>query len=781
MKNLTTLLFILLFAHASAQSIFDETKNRQQTFRYSNSNPPALNNILKELTDGNNRALLSVEYTIEYRQRITLMRSAGKVNIILSSDQFNTLGPVLYRGIEIDEWLIPVSMNVILIRTNNSGGRPIPFEHHFNNIRIQNRSAERSEESFIDTSLTPWTIQVKDISFNFSSQQYKALKDFTDRIKNYYETTARIKSDNRLASTINPVDFENFELQDSRLQSLEKNLTGYESQNYSPLLNLNNQDPAGYLNQINLLKKQVKNLRKDMNQTFIMLPQLFYDKAIWFSNTGNKNMSRLYFGRALTFNPMFAPAAFQLALLDFRTGNDCDAEMHVRQVLTLMTPDPVTYDYAINLARDIYHGYVDKAGRNIKANKLAEANENLRLAEALCNDIHEVKCTDELDERYKVVRNGMYANLLAEAASAYRNNELEKAERQLKEAKRLREKFSNQVSPSETESSIGNAIIQKRYDDLITKASNLILTGKYAEALDNLEYSDDIMLEFPTVKPAENVLALKQSASKPVIGSVLESAFNLANNNQLAEARAKAAEAGKMISAYSLSDDTEITAALTKLKEKIFSQECTNAQNEFNIWYKKGNQAATELDFLAAYGFYSKANQVLTDNSDCGLTAFRLADEMTEINDGYTYQKMLASVLKMQEDAQYAASIEQYQEAGEFFKLKNISRYGIRHLSLEEFTETKCRNNFITFMASKAIQDLNTEYALRLYKLVLQRGYQPKDIKNGLNRLGQSLAQRDKPKNPTAKPKKLVEQYTAGDKKLKELRSAYLKKWKTIK
>lgn len=220
---------------------------------------------------------------------------------------------------------------------------------------------------------------------------------------------------------------------------------------------------------------------------------------------------------------------------------------------------------------------------------------------------------------------------------------------------------------------------------------------------------------------------------------------------------------------------------MTELKAKIFSQECKNAQDKFNDLYKKGNQAATKLDFLKARKFYSDAGQTVLDNKDCGLNTYRLADEMEYIHDAYSYQSMLASVLTMHEQEQYAASLERYREAGEFFEMKNIKRYGLRHLTLEEFTETRCRNNFVKFMGDKALLDTEFDKSLRYFKIILSRGYDVNFVKSSLNRLGRALATRDKAANPKGNPKKLAEQYTGGDKKLKELRNGYLKGWKAAR
>lgn len=780
MKKIYLLALLLIASRLSAQNIFDDTKIKQQTFRYTTSNPAPLNNILKKLAEGNNRPLMSMEFSIEYRQRLSIMRTGQKIKVIAMNDMFSTIGPVYYRGMDVSDLLIPSAMNMTLVRINSSGGRPIPFEHKFNNVPIRNKTADRREDDADDPDNTPWSVSAQEVTFQFSNEAQKKFFDYTDKVNDYYRDANILQGDMKLALTINPRDFENFEMQNARLEALEKNVTLFESRNYSSFFNLYTNDPAAFLTQLSVQKETLFRLRSEMNQTFTMLPQLYYDKAMWFMGSGNKHLARLYLGRALTFNPMFAPAAMQMALMEFRSNNLCDADMHVRQVLLKMMPDPVTYDYAVNLARDLYQEYIETAKRQLRSGKFSEANENLLLAEALCNDLREVKCTPELDENLRLARNGLYKNLLDAAASHYKNNELEKAERKLTEAKRLREKHSTDITDSETERTIGTAIIQKRYDDIISKSKALVNNGKNREALEQLEYADYMLTEFPEVKPSAEAASLKKSAAAPLARIKIEEGLNLAANNELEQARKKAREVDEWISKYAL-DDKELSGLMTDLKSKIFSQECKNAQDKFNELYKKGNQAATELDFLQAQKFYSDASKTAIDNKDCGLNTFRLADEMENIHDAYSYQSMLASVLTMHEQEQYAASIERYREAGEFFEMKNVKRFGLRHLSLEEFTETKCRNNFVKFMGDKALLDTEFDKSLRYFKIILSRGYDVNFLKSSLNRLGRALATRDKAANPKGNPKKLAEQYTAGDKKLKELRNGYLKGWKAAK
>lgn len=780
MKKIYLLSLMIAFLRLDAQNIFDETKIRQHTFRYSTSNPAPLNNILKRLAEGNNRQLMGIEYTIEYRQRLSIMRNGQKIKVIVQHDLFNTIGPVYYRGMNVSDLLIPSSMNITLIRINNSGGRPIPIEHRFNEIPIRNKTAERREEDADDPDNTPWALTAQDVSFQFSSGSQKLFFEFTDRVNEYYRDAALLQNDIKLSATINPRDFENFELHNSRLNDLEKNVTLFESRNYSTYFNLYQNDPASFLVLLGTHKETLIRLRSEMNQTYTLLPQLFYDKAIWFIGNGNKQLAKLYLGRALTFNPMFAPAAMQIALMEFRSNNLCDADMHVRQVLLKMMPDPVTYDYASALARDLYQEYIETAKRQLNSGRFSEANENLLLAGALCHDLREVNCTPELDENFRIARNGIYKNLLDAAAAYYRNNELEKAERKLKEAKRFREKYSADITFSDTEKNIGTAIIQKRYDDIILKSKALINSHKYSEALEQLEYADYMMAEFPSVKPSAEAGELKRKAAVPLIRNKIEEGLTLASDNKPEAARIKAREADEWISQYA-PDDKDLAVLINDLKSKIFSQECKNAQEKFNELYRKGNHAAAELDFIKAQQFYADAKQTVIDNSECGLNTFRLDEEMQNIKDGFSYQSMIASVLAMHEQEQYAASIERYREAGEFFDRNNVKRYGLRHLTLDEFTETKCRNNFIKFMGDKALLDTQFDKALHWFKLVLSRGYEVNFLKSSLNRLGRALATRDKASNPKGNPKKLVEQYTAGDKKLKELRNGYLKGWKAAK
>lgn len=780
MKKIYLLTLLIIASQVSAQNIFDDTKIKQQTFRYSTTNPAPLNNMLKRLSEGNNRPLLSMEYSIEYRQRLSIMRTGQKINVIAMNDMFSTIGPVYYRGLDVSDLLIPSSMSMTLIRINNSGGRPIPFEHKFNNVLIRNKTADRREENADDPENTPWSISAQEITFQFNSELQKTFYEYTDRVNDYYRDAGQLQNDIKMAATINPRDFENFEMQNARLEALEKNVALFESRNYTTYFNLYLNDPASFHTQVGMQKETLLRLRSEMNQTFTMLPQLYYDKAIWFMGSGNKHLARLYFGRALTFNPMFAPAAMQMALMEFRSNNLCDADMHIRQVLLKMMPDPVTYDYAANLARDLYHEYMETAKRQLNSGKFSEANENLLLAEALCNDLREVKCTAELGENFRTVRNGLHKNLLDAAASHYKNNELEKAERKLKEAKRLREKYSTDIPDSETERTIGTAIIQKRYDDIISKSKILVSNAKYYEALEQLEYADFMLAEFPSVKPSPEATGLKKKSAIPLTKNKIDEGLSFAAGNQLEPARKKAREAEEWIAKYAL-DEKEISELMTELKSKIFSQECKNAQDKFNEFYRKGNQAATELDFITAQKLYNHARQIVNDNSDCGLNTFRLDDEENYIRDGYSYQSMIASILTMHEQEEYAASIERYREVGEFFEMKNVKRYGLRHLSLDEFTETKCRNNFVKFMGDKALLDTEFDKALRLFRLALSRGYDVNFLKGSLNRLGRALATRDKAANPKGNAKKLAEQYTGGNKKLKELRNGYLKGWKAAK
>ncbi len=777
MKKFLFLLVVLVVKSLHAQLIYDDTRIQLYTFRYASSNPAPLNNILKRLAEGNNRSLLSIEFRIEYRQRLSIMRSGNTIKVTVFYDMFNTIGPVYFRGIDVSSLLIPSSMDILLSRYAEGNGRSAPVEHRFTHVPIVNKTA-RAEQQADDPAHIPWAVAIQQISFHFSTAAQNAFYDHTSRINDYYREASAIQQDIKMAAFVDPRDFENFEMHNSRLESLEKNLYQYESRPYVSIFNLHESDPAGWLVHLSVLKEKVSRLRSELNQTYHALPQLFYDKAMWYARLGNTHQAKVYLGRSLSFNPMFAPAALQLARIEFRSGNLCDADMHVRQILHRMTPDPVTYELTIHLARELYDEYLVIARQQLKQGKAGEAHENLLAAQDLCRDVHSIHCTHELDELLQVARNGLYKILLDAAASYYRNNELDQAERKLREARQLRERFSSQIPLSETEKLIGTAIVQKRYDYRMMRARSLIASAKYREALEQIEFADELAVTFPEIKPAADRASLRQQAATPLALIQIDQGLTLAAENRLEAARKKAREAEQWIQNYEL-DHTEVNSRLTELKNRIFSQECKQAQERFNEFYRQGNLAASTLDFVKAFRLYSSAEQIENNYRDCALQIFRLKEEMQYIHDGYTYQSMIESVLEMHQQEQYAASLERYRQAEEFFEASNVKRYGLRHLSLDEFTEMRCANNFIKYMGEKALRDTDFEKSLRLFKLILSRGYDPRFVKSSLNRLGRALAERDKTLNPRANPKKLVNQYTEGDKKLKELRKGYLRGWKT--
>jgi hypothetical protein len=779
MKKLLLLMAVLLVKSLPAQLIYDDTRHQQYVFRYASSNPVALNNILKRLAEGNNRSLLSMELRIEYRQLLSIMRSGNSIKVTAFYDMINTIGPVYFRGMDVSSLLIPSSMDILLARYSEGTGRSAAVEHRFTQVPIVNKTA-RAEEQVDDPTHIPWTVALQQVSFHFSTAAQQAFYDHTSRINDYYRDAAAIQQDIKMTAFVDPRDFESFEMHHARLELLEKNLHQYESRPYVSILNLHENDPAGWLVHLSVLKEKVSRLRAELNQTYHLLPQLFYDKAMWYFGRGNVHQARMYLGRSLSFNPMFAPAALQLARIEFRSGNLCDADMHVRQILHRMTPDPVTYELAITLARDLYDEYLVIARQQLKQGKAGEAHENLLAAQDLCRDVSPVHCSNDLDELLEVARNGLYKNLLDAAAAHYRNNELDKAERKLREARQLRERFHSQIVLSETEKVIGTAIIQKRYDDRMMRARSLIASAKYREALEQIEFADELAVTFPEIKPSADRVALRQQAAIPLVMLQIDEGLTLAEANRLDDARKKAREAEQWILNYQL-DNTDVNSRLTELKNRIFSQECKQAQERFNEYYRQGNQAATTLDFIKAFRLYSSAEETENKNRDCALQTLRLKEEMQYIHDGYTYQSMIESVLEMHQQEQYAASLERYLQAGDFFQANNVKRYGLQHLSLDEFTEMRCGNNFIKYMGEKALRDMDFEKSLRLFKLILSRGYDPRFIKSNLNRLGRALAARDKALNPRANPKKLVNQYTEGDKKLRELRKGYLRGWKAAR
>ena len=133
-----------------------------------------------------------------------------------------------------------------------------------------------------------------------------------------------------------------------------------------------------------------------------------------------------------------------------------------------------------------------------------------------------------------------------------------------------------------------------------------------------------------------------------------------------------------------------------ELKKKIFSQQCENAQHDFDNAYVHAKDALTRLEYVSADDFFLAAEKVDEENRDCDINKGTLAEEHTRIIAPATYLKMMRKMNSAQQNGNYHEAQSTYEEAGNYFANNNVSSFTISHEPFYDYLQHKANNASIS-------------------------------------------------------------------------------------
>lgn len=543
-------------------------------------------------------------------------------------------------------------------------------------------------------------------------------------------------------------------------------------------LNLTENDPIQLMKKLSDLKTMTESLNISITQTMAILHEIYYNKGVDFLTFGDRFMAKNMFNKSLMVNPKFAPALYQLAKMDFEDKLYDDAKDKLLTLFSTMYPDPNTSTLAMKLCNSVYYAFLQQGDELQDDGKFETALEIYDKAEKFCRAIPNLSCSDVMYESIAKARYGIYKKILLDAENYLKNGNLQEAEKQTLNAINYQKKYSENIPNANEAYNLLNKIKGQEYFKLITNGESELKIGKYQSAFEKLVKAQEMESQYTFEKYAKLPDLLKQTAKHIIIADI-EKGKDLIQSNKVQEAKQIVSSAMSMQNKYGLSEDKTINSMLKELKEKIFTQECINAQNDYDTQLKNAKQNIILKQFLEAEKFYDKAIKIAMDNLLCNINKSFAENGKFEILPAITYQKLLVEVQDLINTSQETRAISRYKEAEKYFYRMEVAKFGIEHKPLDEFATQKS-SKFILATVSYFTTQTELDKALKLLKVLNTRNFSAKLTKPEQTNLGIQLAIRDKKQNPVQNPKVIVLQYTDGNKWFKILQNAYMKQWKKI-
>lgn len=779
------LLFIIVLLHgatqlsAQNQVIFQDNNPKTYAFRFNGGGASngEVNYIITRLAESYGRGNYNIEYQLGFNQSARITKAGNQLTLTVDFQNIVCSGDIFYKAFNVGDVLIPSNLSFQVNLLNNQN--QVVSNYNFDNVKIINGIADGGQATYKDSTNGTFKLQVVNLKLTYSKNAIQQFDDRIAAINDYNFSLSQLDINYQNLQVINLNDIDNIPNQNSTLQLIESNIAGIESKNIPQRLNLMAFDPGQFMMKFGSLKDQAFQKRMAMNQILSTLDANFYNKGLEFLVNGNGKAARNYFNRSTEVNPAFAPANYQLAKMDFVEGNLQDAENRAKDILYKMNPDPNTKQLTQELLHNVFVEYVNQATEFNRKGMYNNALNLLQRAVAICKGMSGVVCDEKVFTEMNIAKKGIYESYLTDAKMFLQKNDLDKAEKAVYDAVTYQKNNDRELPDHLAADAVMKSIKQQRYNNFVSDSKIKIAQRDFSGALNNLNSATDLQREY-NLTPIAEINKLKKEAAKPVVFILVNDGLENVRSNQLQNARKIAKEAAEIQNNNGLADDKEVIKSLKSLQDKIFSQQCINAQNAFDNFVNKALQAAAKNEYINADNFYIDAERVMSDNAECALKIGTTKDDHLKLLPAATYQKLIYQTIDLQDNSNYQQAIDKYLEAGKYFINFEIQNFKLEHKDLYNFTVSNGKNGFLAFVAEYYKEKKELDKSLDLYKELIKRNYPERRYKRPVYELGREFAKRDFAKNSKADFKKVSTAYANGMPELKYLTKGYRYQWRKL-
>ncbi|GGK60146.1 hypothetical protein GCM10011405_05350 [Rufibacter glacialis] len=765
---------------AGAQSKVLYDQNRLETVTISSFTDATLGPLAHGLGRTNTNRSGKLVLPVEFEQQEKITREGDQLVLTATVKNVRVREQVLFREFDFAEELTPAVVQAKIQLLGREDRVLQTFDVSGKNVRLDGPTF-LVQTSVTDTStFTGYKLRVVEQKIGLSGENVAAVQSRLALIKRYYEADARLAQLSRDLQAVNPNDIDHLDLQGRRLKELERELDRVLDSRMERELALDRHDPVQLRRRVKDLDHRFRERRVALDQMWARLPEIYYNRGLELALNGNARGGREFFERAVQANPAFAPAHLQLARLDFKAGFLKEAGQRTRTLLNSMQVDPETYRFGQELALDIQNAYVRQGEQLNNQGKYTQALAQFEEARDFCRGISSLRCRPELwEEGIIFAKSGIYHNLLQDGKQALSQRDLAQAERWAREAQQYARNNRTAIDSDAAATTLMQEVQQQVYLGLMSQGRKALQGKQHAAALQAFEKGKSLAADF-NLKAEPGTDQLLRQAARPVILEKISEGQLQASTNKLPQARSLAAEITNLQVRYNLVNDKELDGKFRALSQGIFSQECANAQQEYDRFYQRALQLSSGRQFAQAAAELDKALAAAKGNGGCAISAVAAEVELARIDGPAHYQELLLKAGEHIRQNHMAQAVKVYLEAGQHYDAAEVARFGVGHAPLLTFALGQENKAFVAEVAKHAANSGDAPGAVDLVKRLVSLKYSKYNLNQLQEQVGEQLATLDAQANPKADYKQLANTYTGGSKELKKLNKAYQKKFKKL-
>jgi hypothetical protein len=781
MKRLVFLLviFVSLNIFGQEQILFENTTIENYVLKYKPSNDPSqqvINYLLNTLATNRNRQY-TPQVTFQHKQNLMVSRSGSNLTIEMKLYEFACKDAMVYRDFSICEPFIPESFSCDLVFKRKIDRDNIEV-YKIRDQQIDVNQTIKRYNRVDTTNYKNFQLFVESLEFNYNEKNRQRLEQKIGIIDYYYDVSSRL---NMAMNDLHIMAPNNIDLLPNYQQTL-MNISGMiaeiENQQLVQFVINEGHDPLRFQIRFQELKTVFTQKQQAVQYTLSILHEIYYNRAMEMIVNNKPLAARNLLMKSLEANPGFAPALLQLAKLDYNEGYIDDAAIKITDLFQRLNPDPNTFSLGLELCENIYNSYLYLTSQFIGDEQFEKALYQLNKTIDFCSGIRDFGCSDQINVFKRDIHTGIYHQKLDEVEQLINAEELNKAEEKLKIAESYMRAHQGFVEDGGRKETLLIIIKNKQYKLYITFGKHALDGSNYYQAFDYFKLAKELENQYPLENDNRLPDFLRQSV-KPIILADLQQGQQYVKSNELEKAREIVKKAMSLQSEYGLMEDPNINPLVDQLKSEILTQECINAQNEYDKLFADAEIMIYEKSFIDAEKTLINAISISSRYPDCGIDVSKADNKKLEILPAATYLKLLNKSNDNIRYKMYDKAITQYLLAERHFYQQEVAKFGLVHEKFDDFIQ-KQDNGFMVHTLTYYTNRKELDKTLGLMSILKSRNYKNKYIKEEQQRLGEELAINDYKENQNLDPKVSVNQYTSGDKYYKYLYRSYKKKYKKL-
>ncbi|MFW6019496.1 MAG: tetratricopeptide repeat protein [Bacteroidales bacterium] len=386
-----------------------------------------------------------------------------------------------YRDFPVQKFLIPgqIKCNYAFEYTNQT----------LNYIDTVNLKQKSSSNLSIPDSINPTKLTF--LSFDFqliynTSEKENFLK-ITQAIDQYYRDFPRLKNALEKVGKITIGNLNMLPIYSANLKEAENTLENITEKGYLSLLDLEKNDPLGFLPRFKNLQRGIAFKRQKIDNQMKNRDRLYYQEGLNYL-TKDTSIARGYFEKSIQTNPFFSPAYLELSKLNLSKGQLHNSAQHIEYILQELKPDTQTYRKVINFNDKLIGAFIDSANILMDKEDFNQAVSVMERAEDFCHNTPQYECPADVQKQLSNARYGIYNAYISVARKAIERRRPELALEYIK--------LINDYQKENSQSIISTNSIKDLYSKVaelfVEQAQQMIDSKKYKQALSHLKEAEKI-------------------------------------------------------------------------------------------------------------------------------------------------------------------------------------------------------------------------------------------------------------------------------------------------